>query len=82
MFFRGIFWINSVQMTSSRVVVRWSWMGAGTSALHFIDGSHTCLHYYRPLQHIAVPWVLHTHTITNTNRHTARGYSTSLDRGV
>ena len=36
-------------------------MGAGTSALHFIDGSHTCIYYYRPLQHIAVPWVLHTH---------------------
>ena len=60
-------------------------MGAGTSALHFIDGSHTCLYYYSSLQHIAVPWVLHTHTITNTERHTYllnAGTVQALDRGV
>ena len=45
-------------------------MGAGTSALQVIDGVHRCLYYYRPLQHIAVPWVIHTHTITNTDGHT------------
>ena len=45
-------------------------MGAGTSALQVIGGVHRCLYYYRPLQHIAVPWVIHTHTITNTDRHT------------
>ena len=55
-------------------------MGSGTSALQVIDGVHTCLYYYRPIQHIAVPRVIHTHTITNTD--TERGYSTSLDRGV
>ena len=45
-------------------------MGAGTSALQVIDGVHRCLNYYRPLQHIAVPWVIHTHTTTNTDGHT------------
>ena len=61
-------------------------MGAGTSALHFIDGSHTWLYYSRPLQHIAVPWVIqfnaYTLIVTHTHTHTERGYSTSLDRGV
>ena len=57
-------------------------MGAGTSALHFIDGSHTCLYFSRPLQHIAVPWVIQFNTYTLIVTHTERGYSTSLDRGV
>ena len=57
-------------------------MGAGTSALHFIDGSHTCLYYSRPLQHIAVPWVIQFNTYTLIVTHTERGYSASLDRGV
>ena len=60
-------------------------MGAGTSALHFIDGSHTCLYYSRPLQYIAVPWVIQYNTYTlivTHDRHTEHGYSTSLDRGV
>ena len=62
--------ITDVQLTLSRVIVRWSWMGTGTSALHFIDGSHTCLYYYRPIQHIAVPWVIQFNTYTLIVTHT------------
>ena len=33
------------------------------------DGVHTCLYYYRPIQHMTVPRVIHTHTtITTTER--------------
>ena len=27
-----------------------------------IDGVHTCLYYCRPIQHMTVPRVIHTHT--------------------
>ena len=48
-------------------------MGAGTSALQVIDGSHTCLYYSRPIQHIAVPRVVRYDTyilIDTHDRHT------------
>ena len=60
-------------------------MGAGTSALQVIDGSHTCLYYSRPIQHIAVPRVLHTHNNQHRKTHllTERGCTVqALDRGV
>ena len=57
---RSPFSAKRVQLTLSRGIVRWSRMGAGTSALQVIDGSHTCLYYSLPIQHISVPWVLHT----------------------
>ena len=61
-------------------------MGAGTSALQVIDGSHACLYYYLPIQHITVPWVLHTQQPTqkdtrDTHLLTERGYSTSPRQG-
>ena len=43
-------------------------MGAGTSALQVIDGVHTCLYYSRPIQHIAVPRVIHYNTYTDILR--------------
>ena len=46
-----------------------------------IDGVHTCLYYYRPIQHMTVPRVIHTHT-NLIHLYTERGYSTSLDREV
>ena len=52
--------IECVQMTLSRVIVKMVGMGAGTSALQVIDGSYACLYYSLPIQHISVPWVLHT----------------------
>ena len=48
-------------------------MGAGTSALHFIDGSHMSLLLSSSTAHsraVGTP-----HTITNTNRHTTRDHT-------
>ena len=47
----------------------WFLMGAGTLVLQvsFVYTHHIC--YYRTLQHMAVPRVIHTHTpITSTER--------------
>ena len=41
-------------------------MGDGHSSPAGIDGSYACLYYSLPIQHISVPWVLHTHTPENT----------------
>ena len=42
--------------------MRWSLMGAGTLALQVSFVYTHNLYYYRPLQHMAVPRVIHTHT--------------------
>ena len=65
-------------------------MGAGTSALHFIDGSYACLYYSLPIQHISVPRVLHTQRPTQKDTRDTHlltyslnvGTVQALDRGV
>ena len=36
--------------------------GGGHFRPAVIDGVHTCLYYYRSIQHIAVPWVIQYNT--------------------
>ena len=38
--------------------------GGGHFSPAGIDGVHTCLYYYRPIQHMTVLRVIHTHTYT------------------
>ena len=49
--------------------------GGGHFSPAGIHGVHTCLYYYRPIQHIAVPRVIQYNTYTPIT-HTKRGYST------
>ena len=37
--------------------------GGGHFSPAGIDGVHTCLYYYCPIQHMTVPRVIHLHTI-------------------
>ena len=57
-------------MTLRRVIVEMVVDGGGHFSPAVIDGVHTCLYYSRPIQHIAVPIVIHTYTITNTDTQT------------
>ena len=63
---------RAVQLTLSRVIVRWSRMGAGTSALQVIDGSHTCLVLFSThTAHIRAVGTPHTtHLLQRTLRDT------------
>ena len=51
---------NNVQMTLSRVIVEMVADVGGHFSPAGLDCSHTCLYYSLPIQHITVPWVLHT----------------------
>ena len=63
------------------MIVRWSWIRGGHFSPAGIDGVHTCLYYYRPVQHMTVLRVIHAHTYTlrehENQRTTECGYNST-----
>ena len=58
-----------VQMTLSRVIVEMVVDGGGHFSPAVTDGIHTCLSLFSSYTALDLPRVIHTHTITNTDRH-------------